>query len=585
MFTTSTVFLKTLADAGITHAFVNWGSDHPAMLEDIERQRLENGQALPRIVTCPNEMVALSCAQGYAQVTGRPAAVFIHVDVGTQALGGAVHNVDRCRTPVLIYAGAAPFTLNGELRGSRNEFIFWLQDCVDQPAIVRQYMRQTTQINSGKNVHQVVMRALQRAQSDPQGPVYLWARREIMEQALDPEEFAIPLQSSKWAPVERAPISSRVAALIASALATAERPLIVTSYLGRNPRTVPLLVELSERLAIPVYASCPTSVCFPMSHPHFVGLSYGMGVNKWLREADVILVMDSDIPWIPWHNKPRHGARIFHIDVDVLKQNMGMFHIDAEITAQADGELALNALLQEIDKARSLNDLETARQHNMASSHEQWLKELADAENPSKSPSITVPHVMSALRTGLPAKTLFLNEGISNYIPVWTHLRPTRPGSAYTSGASSLGWGLGAAIGASIGKAAIPGSNDNEFIALVVGDGSFLFGVPSSAYWIARRYDTPFLTVVLNNGGWKSPKLSMLGVHPAGAASKAKSPDLNVTFGPEAPDYSQIAAAAGGAWARRITRPDEVEGAIREATEAVLEERRCAVIDVVIEAL
>lgn len=44
-----------------------------------------------------------------------------------QALGGAVHNVDRCRTPVLIYAGAAPFTLDGELKGSRNEFIFWFQ--------------------------------------------------------------------------------------------------------------------------------------------------------------------------------------------------------------------------------------------------------------------------------------------------------------------------------------------------------------------------------------------------------------------------------------------------------------------------
>ena len=84
MFTTSSVFLTTLADAQITHAFVNWGSDHPALIEEIERQRLENGQNLPKIVTCPNEMVALSCAQGYAQVTGKPAAVFIHVDVGTQ---------------------------------------------------------------------------------------------------------------------------------------------------------------------------------------------------------------------------------------------------------------------------------------------------------------------------------------------------------------------------------------------------------------------------------------------------------------------------------------------------------------------
>jgi thiamine pyrophosphate-dependent acetolactate synthase large subunit-like protein len=85
MFTASSVFLRSLAEAGITHAFVNWGSDHPALLEDLERQRVQgNGTTKPEIVTCPNEMVALSAAQGYAQVTGKPAAVIVHVDVGTQ---------------------------------------------------------------------------------------------------------------------------------------------------------------------------------------------------------------------------------------------------------------------------------------------------------------------------------------------------------------------------------------------------------------------------------------------------------------------------------------------------------------------
>ena len=90
MYTTSSVFLKVLSEAGITHAFVNWGSDHPGLLEDLERQYTENqatrggsGTNLA-IITCPNEMVALSAAQGYAQVTGNPAAVIVHVDVGTQ---------------------------------------------------------------------------------------------------------------------------------------------------------------------------------------------------------------------------------------------------------------------------------------------------------------------------------------------------------------------------------------------------------------------------------------------------------------------------------------------------------------------
>jgi hypothetical protein len=77
----------------------------------------------------------------------------------------------------------------------------------------------------------------------------------------------------------------------------------------------------------------------------------------------------------------------------------------------------------------------------------------------------------------------------------------------------------------------------------------------------------------------------MLGVHPSGVGSKAQSPNLNVTFGPETPDYSQIAVAAGGAWGKRITKSDEVEGAINEAVKVVLEEKRCAVLDVVIENL
>ena len=84
MLTTASVFLDTLAKAGVTHAFVNWGNDHPAMLEELERQRVENGKTSLEIVTCPNEMVALSAAQGFTQITGIPSLVIVHVDVGTQ---------------------------------------------------------------------------------------------------------------------------------------------------------------------------------------------------------------------------------------------------------------------------------------------------------------------------------------------------------------------------------------------------------------------------------------------------------------------------------------------------------------------
>ena len=101
VYTASTVFLRSLSEAGITHAFVNWGSDHPALLEELGRQRSSSQNISQRpkhnedglldstiaditTVTSPHEMVALSAAQGFAQVTGKPAAVIIHVDVGTQ---------------------------------------------------------------------------------------------------------------------------------------------------------------------------------------------------------------------------------------------------------------------------------------------------------------------------------------------------------------------------------------------------------------------------------------------------------------------------------------------------------------------
>ena len=91
MYSASTALLEALSDTGVTHVFANFGSDHPALVEAIAEARA-HGRPIPRIVTSPNEMVALSCAHGAAQLTGQAQAVIVHVECGTQALGGAVHN-------------------------------------------------------------------------------------------------------------------------------------------------------------------------------------------------------------------------------------------------------------------------------------------------------------------------------------------------------------------------------------------------------------------------------------------------------------------------------------------------------------
>mgnify|MGYP002408888268 CR=1 FL=1 len=82
--------------------------------------------------------------------------------------------------------------------------------------------------------------------------------------------------------------------------------------------------------------------------------------------------------------------------------------------------------------------------------------------------------------------------------------------------------------------------------------------------------------------GWKSPKLSMLGVHPSGLGASGPSAELNVTFGPEDtlnPDYGGIAAASGGAWSRKVKKASELQAAMEEALRVVREDKRCAVLD------
>ena len=167
-----------------------------------------------------------------------------------------------------------------------------------------------------------------------------------------------------------------------------------------------------------------------------------------------------------------------------------------------------------------------------------------------------------------------LNEGITNYGTIIDHLGAIRPGQMLASGGGSLGWNGGAAIGV---KLACP----DKTVICLTGDGSYMFSVPSSVHWIARRYQTPFLQIIYNNRGWKAPKFSTLAIHPDGYAARAarRDEDIGVSFDPP-PDYSGIAAASGGAFARIVRRPEELNPALDEAMNAVRHERRCAVVDV-----
>jgi len=566
MYTASTAFLEALQEAGVSYIFANLGSDHPAIIESLAEAKQKNHQ-LPEVIICPNEMVALSSAHGYAQITGKPQAVIIHVECGTQNLGGAIHNAAKGRVPVLIFAGTSPFTQEGELPGSRNEFIHWIQDVFDQRGIMRGYSKYNNEIRTGTNIKQLVHRSLQFAKSDPKGPVYLMGAREVMEAEVEP----VTIDTSLWEPIMPAAMPPQSVIEVVQDLLKAEKPLVVTSYLGRNPEAVDELVTFCERLSIPVIESCPNYMNFPSNHPLHCGYQWNTpGQNELIADADLILVMDSDVPWIPLKNKPSDQATIYYFDIDPIKEEMPVWYIPSKRFFKVDSYIALQQLNEQLSNNANINSkLVSKRQRTYTKIHESQKQSLALLEE-ARSDYITPEYLTACIREIMDEDTIVLNEGISNYPTISNHLHVNQSGTLFGSGAGSLGWNGGAAIGMKLAK-------PEKTVISLTGDGAYMFSIPSTVHWMANRYNTPFLTIIYNNHGWKSPKLSTLGVHPTGIAQQTN--EFFVDFTPVA-DLSKIAEAAGGALAKSIKAPEQLKDALRECLRAVKEEGRSAVLDV-----
>lgn len=524
-------------------------------------------------------------ADGYARLSGKPQCVIVHVDVGTQGLGAAIHNASCGRAPILIFAGLSPYTIEGELRGSRTEYIHWIQDVPDQKQIVSQYCRFTGEIKTGRNVKQLVRRALQFATSDPQGPVYLYGAREAMEEDIEPYN----LKPGCWDGVGPAALPDAAVKVIAEALVQAKEPLLIAGYSGRNHAAVPVLVALAEKVkGLRVLDTGGSDLCFPFHHRSSLGTRYG--ISPHITTADVILVLDCDVPWIPVHNRPSEKARIFHIDVDPLKQQMPVFYIEAEGRWKADSFTALSQLVSYIETTGPLlTALESStyqeRWKKLGSEHEAKLQELEEAAKPAEDGTLTCAYLISQVRKAVPEDTIFAIEAVTNTVIVADHLQVSKPGHWINCGGGGLGWSGGGALGIYLAASQLSTSSPSSvsssrpFITQIIGDGTYLFSVPSSVYWISSRYQIPILTIILNNVGWNAPRKSLELVHPHGLGSKVSNKEIHISFDPT-PDYAGIAVAAAGGkiWGGKASSVEELKERLREAVDAV-RSGRSAVLD------
>ena len=553
-------YLELLAARGIEHFFGNAGTDFAPIVEAYAK-RLSQGLVHPRPVTVPHEVTAVAMAHGYAMVTGRPQAVMVHVIVGTANALGGIMNASRAGVPILVTAGRTPLT-EGNLAGARNRYIHWAQEAFDQGALLREFVKWDYELRMGSQLETVVDRALAIACTEPPGPVYLTLPREVLAERMETLEYCDP---------SRAPRSSATvadAAAIAEAariLAGARNPLIIAKAPGRDPAAVAPLVRLAEALGAPHFDHWHTHVNFPQHHP----LHAGYDPAPYLAEADVILAVESDVPWIPKLAAPRPEAKVIQVAVDPLFARYPIRGFPADVALAGTTRMTLAELAEAVVAAGPDPAQVAARRQRWGTEHAgQRSRWKATARAVMGDHPIDMAWLSRCLGDVLDETTIVVNE----YDLDVTQTCFSTPGTYYgPSPAAGLGWGLGAALGA---KLAAP----DKTVICAVGDGAYIFGSPTASHFVSRAYNLPLLVVVFNNRAWNAVKRATKAYAPDGWAVRTGAMPMSDLE--PAPDYELICRASGG-HGERVEDPAELPGALARALKVVSEERRQALLNVI----
>lgn len=295
---------------------------------------------------------------------------------------------------------------------------------------------------------------------------------------------------------------------VANALVNSKRPLVITGYSGRDKRCPEKLVALADLIpGLRVHDTGGSDLCFPFSHPASQG--FRLGTDECTQDADMVLLLDCDVPWIPSKNPPPKNARIYHIDIDPLNQQIPVSFFPAHGRWRADCYTALNQLVAYISESTLINVLQQPfyqeRKVALAEAHRKRLNEIAIRCRLGEEESLDASNVGYLLKRNLPESTVFVIEAVTCAQLLSDQLQPDRPGSWINCGATGIGWSNGAALGVKLALDDAISTNEGDqlpsLVCQVVGDGSFMCAAPSSALWVASKYNIPILTIVLNNGG------------------------------------------------------------------------------------
>jgi acetolactate synthase-1/2/3 large subunit len=536
----------------------------------------------PEVIFCCHEEFSVAIAHGYAKARGKPMIAIVHNMVGLQHASMAIFNAWIDRVPIIVLGGTGP--MNTKRRRPR---IDWIHTALVQGNQVRDYVKWDDQPYTLADVPDSFIRGYRIATTEPMAPVYINYDADIQEESVStPVELPDISRYAPPAPVQANPVELKRAAEL---LVNAQMPLIIADSLGRNPQTVPALVELAELLAIPVIDK-GARFNFPTTH----ALDVTDGAKEILPKADVILALDvADLygSLTTVSKQTRDCVYVTSPSVKIITISMHDMLVRSwagdyqalqptDIPLTADTSVAVpeltrlcRELLSKDSKRKSA--LEARQKELTDKSKSRRAKWLADAQAKASLQNISTAFLAYDLGEVIKREDWVLVNGTSNGWArrLWDFTKPNQYLGA--SGGAGVGYGASAAIGAALalkgsGKVAIDIQSDGDLL------------MTSSCLWTAAKHRIPLLMVLHNNQsfynseehGIEVAKFRNRPVENAGIGTHVDDPEV---------DYAKMAQSFGVHAEGPIRRTSELRPAIERALKYVKERQLPAFVDVVSE--
>jgi benzoylformate decarboxylase len=528
----SDVLLEILRSEGVGHVFGNPGTTELPLIDALgEIDDIEYVLAL-------QEATVVAMADGYAQVTHRPAFVNLHTSAG---LGNGIGNLTNAQangTPLVVTAGQQDRRhlvddplLSGDLVGLARPVSKWAHE-----------------VRTSAELGTVMRRAFNDAAAPPQGPVFVSIPMDILGE-----------EATGGAP-PRSTVDHRTVAAELDQLAgllAEPAPGQVAIVAGDEVSTSgahSALVEVAEALGSPVHgAPLHSTAVFPQGHPLWSGSlpASAAGIRKVLAGYQRVLVVGGRAfmvyPYTPGSPVP-DGVELLHLAPDPAP--LGRAH-PVRLGVVGDPAATLAPLA---DKVRALVDTPAVGRFLAAAGEERGRQIAAlDAEARSRYDASPMNPMAAAhaLLTALPPETPVVDEAITTGSYVRGFHMPARPDRYFFCRGGGLGWGMPAAAGVSLGL-------DRHPVLCVVGDGSAMYS--PQALWTAARERLPVVFAVVNNRQYLILKRYLRSQRSPGDEDRFVGLDL------DRPTIDYVALARSmGVEATLVERAGDVGDALRQA--------------------